>query len=57
MHWGDAREGHVVSENSHMRARAYAVAYAVAYEIAYTAGYIKLHMIFSEFLRKWETTF
>ena len=33
------------------------VAYAVAYKIAYTAGYIKLHMIFSEFLRKWETTF
>ena len=36
---------------------AYSVAYAVAYEIASTAGYIKLHMIFSEFLRKWETTF
>jgi len=33
------------------------VAYAVAYKIAYTAGYIKLHVIFIEFLRKWETTF
>ena len=33
------------------------VAYAVAYKIAYTAGYIKVHIIFSEFLRKWETTF
>ena len=29
------------------------VAYAVACKIAYTAGYVKLHMIFSEFLRKW----
>ena len=35
----------------------YAVAYAVTYKITYTAGYIKLHIIFNEFLRRWETTF
>ena len=33
------------------------VAYAVADKVAYTAGYNKLHMIFCEFFRKWETTF
>ena len=32
------------------------IAYAVAYKIAYTEGYIKLHMILGELLRKWEAT-